>query len=507
MEILKKNLGNDFLASFVVFLVALPLCMGIALASGVPPILGIISGAIGGIVVGSITGSPIQVSGPAAGLAVMVFEVVQKQGMAALAIILVIAGLFQIISSIIKLGPLFRAISPAVIKGMLAGIGVLILCSQFHVMLDDLPRSSGVQNLITIPAAMLSIFDWSSGVQHVYAAGIGILTIAVIIIWNIIRTKINSKLPAPLLAIVVAVAVSYFAGLPIKTVDVPTDLFGSLQEYFIWNQTFTWDWNYLLEGIAMGFIATTETLLCVTAIDQVTGMRSKYNKELFAQGIGNTLAGLLGVLPITGVIVRSSANAEAGGKTKVSTIFHGVLLIVSLWFFPGVLALIPTSALAAILVYIGYKLVKVADMKNLFSFEKTELGIYLATIIGIVTINLLYGVLIGFGLAILKLLWQLHQVQIDEIISEDGKKYNVKIKGSASFLTIPKIAEALESIPNEAEEIVLDFYNVFYMDHAIQELITDWERGHNSTIIIDFHDDKKGFRKTSQMLNLETIKT
>ena len=506
MEDLKKNFGQDILASFVVFLVALPLCMGIALASGAPPILGIISGAIGGLVVGSITGSPLQVSGPAAGLAVMVFEIIQAQGMAALAIILVIAGIFQIVSSVIKLGPLFRAISPSVIKGMLAGIGVLIFCSQFHVMLDDLPRSSGVQNLITIPQAVLSIFDWSSGVQHVYAAGIGVLTIVTILVWNVIREKINSRIPAPLLAIIIAVAVSYFAGLSIKTVNVPENLFASLQEYFIWNQTLTWDWNYLLEGLALGFIATTETLLCVTAIDQITGMRSKYNKELFAQGVGNAVAGLLGVLPITGVIVRSSANAEAGAKTKVSTIFHGVLLVVFLWLFPGVLALIPTSALAAILVYIGYKLVKVEDMKNFISFEKTELGIYLATIIGIVAINLLYGVLIGFGLAIIKLLWKLHSIEIEEKVDVDGGKYTIHIKGSASFLTIPKIAEKLESLPANAETIVLDFQNVYYMDHAIQELITDWEKGNKSKIHIDFHEDRRSYTMTSKLRKLETSK-
>lgn len=499
MKVSKKNLGEDFLASIVVFLVALPLCMGIALASGVPPILGIISGAIGGIIVGYFTGSPLQVSGPAAGLAVMVFEIVQKQGMAALAIILVIAGIFQMLSSIAKLGPLFRAISPAVIKGMLAGIGVLIFSSQFHVMLDDLPRSSGLANLSTIPAAFASIFDTSQGVNHVYAAGIGLLTILIILSWNYLRTKINTKVPAPLVAIIISVLVTYLADLPIKTVSVPKDLFASLQEYFIWNQSFSWSWNYLWEGIALGFIATTETLLCVTAIDQLSGRKSKYNKELFAQGLGNAFAGLLGVLPITGVIVRSSANYEAGAHTKLSAIFHGFLLLIFLSFFPGALALIPTSALAAILVYIGYKLVKFKDMKEFFQFEKTELLIYLATIIGIVSLNLLYGVMIGFALATIKVLWKLHYLEIDEKVVEEGSRSIITAKGSASFLTIPKIAKKLESLPDHIEEIILDFSRVYYMDHAIQDFIVNWEKSHRSKITIDLHDEQKVFNVTDQM--------
>ena len=475
-----QTLKEDVLASFVVFLVALPLCMGIALASGVPPIIGLVAGALAGLVVGALAGSPLQVSGPAAGLAVMVFEIVEAEGTGGLTVILVVAGIFQVLCALAHLGPLFRAISPAVIKGMLAGIGVLIFSSQVHVMLDHLPTASGVTNLLTIPTALWEVSDMREGPQHVYAAGIGLLTIISIVGWNIFSEKIGSKLPAPLIAIVLAVSTTYFLNLPIKTVEVPSNLLASLQDYAIWNQSWTWKWSYIFQGLALGFIATTETLLCVTAIDQITKTRSHYNKELFAQGVGNTIAGIIGCLPITGVIVRSSANVEAGGRTRLSAVLHGLWLVIALWLLPELLAQIPTAALAAILVYIGYKLVKWDDMKSLFAFEKSELMIYCATIFGVVTVNLLYGVVLGFMLALVKLLWKLSHIELEE--KYDKELTTVAFRGSASFLTIPRIAKAIEAIPPDTKEVVLNIEELVYMDHAIQELISDWENAHDSTV-------------------------
>jgi MFS superfamily sulfate permease-like transporter len=466
-----KNLFlKDLLSSTVVFLVALPLCMGIALASGVPPIVGLLSGIIGGVVIGMFTGSPLQVSGPAAGLAVIVYELVQSEGLAGLAMITLFAGLFQVLFSFLKAGPLFRAISPSVVKGMLAGIGVLIFSSQFHVMLDDTPKENGFMNIITIPSAIVKVFDVNLGINHVEAGMIGLLTIFTIIAWNYVRDDIwKNPVPAPLVAILGAGIITYAAGIDIKLVEMPNNLGATLSEGFMWNNFAGFKVAYIWEGMIVAFIATTETLLCVTATDKMkVGHKSDYNKELMAQGLGNALAGILGAIPITGVIVRSSANVDSGGETRGATIMHGFWLLAVLFIFPQLLGFIPKAALAAILVYIGYKLVDVKAIKEFAEYGKTESAIYLITIAGVVFINLLAGVIIGFALSILKLLWQVHSGDIEHTESEDESKFI--FRGEFSFINLPRIAHVLES-KDLNKKIILDMSQVSYMDHAIEELI------------------------------------
>lgn len=466
-----KNLFlKDLLSSTVVFLVALPLCMGIALASGVPPIVGLLSGIIGGVIIGIFTGSPLQVSGPAAGLAVIVYELVQAEGLGGLAMITLFAGLFQIVFSFLKMGPLFRAISPSVVKGMLAGIGVLIFSSQFHVMLDDAPKSSGFQNLITIPSAFLKVFDASQGVQHIEAGMIGLLTIFIIIAWNYVRdNQWKNPIPAPLIAIIAAGAITYGAKIDINLVKIPANLFATMSEGFMWNTAFNFKLAYIWEGMIVAFIATTETLLCVTATDKMkVGHKSDYNRELLAQGIGNSIAGILGAIPITGVIVRSSANVDSGGETRGSTIMHGMWLLVVLFIFPQLLGYIPKAALAAILVYIGYKLVDFKAVKTFAHYGKSEAAIYIITIGGVVFINLLAGVVIGFGLSIIRLLWQVHSGQVEHIENDNESKFI--FHGEFSFMNLPRIAHILES-KTLGKKLVLDMSHVVYMDHAIEELI------------------------------------
>ncbi|MEI9901375.1 MAG: SulP family inorganic anion transporter [Hyphomicrobium sp.] len=348
--------GRDFLASIVVFLVALPLCMGISLASGMPPTAGIITGIIGGIIVGAISGAPLQVSGPAAGLSVLVWQLVDQFGLEMIGVIVLFAGLIQLIAGLCKLGQWFRAVSPAVINGMLAGIGVLILASQFHVMLDYKPIGSGIQNLVGIPASLLNAFR--DGGPHLQALGIGVLTIGTIFAWNGLAPKSWRLFPAPLVGAIVGVVAAAVLGLgDIKYVNVPDN---------IWAQTIfptpeklmrITEWPVLIGAISIAFIASAETLLCATAVDQMhKGPRTKYDRELAAQGVGNTICGFLGVLPMTGVIVRSGANVEAGGETRMSAILHGVWLLLFVSALPFTLKYIPLSALAAILVFTGYKL-------------------------------------------------------------------------------------------------------------------------------------------------------
>lgn len=477
-DYLKHILYKDFLASLVVFLVALPLCMGIAMASGVPVVYGLISGIIGGLVIGVLTGSPLQVSGPAAGLAVIVYDIVQTEGLAALGIITLMAGVFQLIFAALKAGPLFRGISPSVVKGMLAGIGVLILASQFHVMVDDTPKSSPAENLATIPLAVLKVFDTSLGVGHTEAGIIGILTISLIIGWNLFKKKFPNPIPGPLLGIISASLAVAISGVDVKLVEIPSNLEAILADSLIWNKLDLFKPSYVFNALLMAFVATTETLLCVSAVDQLKpGHKSKYNKELLAQGAGNFVAGVFGALPLTGVIVRTAANVEAGGKTRGSTIMHGAWLAIVLFAFPFALSYIPKAGLAAILVYTGWKLVDIKIVKKFNKYGKGEAFIYFATISGVVFINLLAGVALGFALSLARLLWKTHYGEVERLEEEEHVRF--VFKGDFSFLNLPKVATLLEGGKRKSSEgprkVILDFRNAEYVDQAIDELISSFK--------------------------------
>jgi len=480
-----STISQDFLASIVVFLVALPLCMGIAIASGVPPALGLITGIVGGLVVGFLAGQPLQVSGPAAGLAVMVWQLIQDFGLPALAVAVLIAGIVQLAAGIAGLGRWFRAVSPAVIQGMLSGIGVLILASQFHVMLDDKPRGSGVQNLLSIPEAIFKgIFPLDGSLHHM-AAGIGIVTIGSILAWNKFKPAALHALPAPLVGVVVATAAAIALGWPIARVDVPSNLVAS----FNWISTDALSFltvpTFWVEAIGMGFIASAETLLCATAVDRMhSGQRTDYNKELRAQGIGNILCGIVGALPMTGVIVRSSANVEAGGKTKWSAILHGAWILLLVAVFPQVLAMIPTASLAAILVYTGWKLINVDGARRLAEIGRGELVVWAATVIAIVSTDLLTGVAIGIGLALGKLLLTFARLDID--IANQGNRYDVSLRGAATFMSLPTLAERLEAIPDNSE-VHFHLDQIAFMDHACIELLEDWHKRHPGIVSLETH--------------------
>jgi len=475
MKIPKSVFREDLLASVVVFLVALPLCMGIAIASGVPPALGLITGIVGGLVVGFLAGSPLQVSGPAAGLAVIVYEVVQAHGIGGLGIAVLVGGIIQLAAGLVRVGQWFRAVSPAVIKGMLAGIGVLIFSSQFHVMVDDKPPGGGIENLITIPQALMKGIVPVDGTVHHLAAGIGLLTIVTIVLWGLFGWK---RLPPPLLAVVLASSAAMIFGMPINYVDVPDKLLDNVTLPTFAVASEMGFRTVLVEGIAMAFIASAETLLCATAVDQMhDGPRTNYDRELSAQGIGNILCGIVGALPMTGVIVRSSANVDAGAKTRASAIFHGIWLLALIVAAPQLLDLIPTAALAAILVYIGYKLVNPAGIREIWSRNRGEFAVYAVTVIGVVAIDLLSGVLIGLGLAAARLLISLSELRVD--ISYNDERYDVTMKGAATFLGLPKLAQVLESIPR-GREVHLHVAKLSNVDHACLELIAGFRSRYES---------------------------
>ncbi len=465
---------EDWMASVVVFLVALPLCMGIALASGVPPARGLVTGIIGGIVTGLLAGAPLQVSGPAAGLTVLVYELIQTHGIEWLGLSVLGAGLLQYLAGRAGFGRAFQAVSPAVIKGMLAGIGVLIFSCQFHVMVDDKPRGGGLANLLSIPQAVAKGLTPADGTAHHLAAAVGVLTLLLIFAWEKFKPQKLSVLPAPLIAIVGATTFVAFVQWPISFISVPTDIsqFVAFPELSNLSKV---NFSIIFSMVALAFIASAETLLCATACDALhDGDRANYNQELKAQGVGNMFCGLLGALPMTGVIVRSSANIKAGGKTRSSAVLHGVWLVAFVLIFPGLLSYIPTASLAAILVYIGYRLVDVQAIKNLNKYSRWEVAVYAVTLTTIVTVDLLTGVLAGIGLALFRTIASLAHLEVT-VDQPDSEKIDLRLSGAATFISLPKLTAALESVERK-RKVGIHLDRLVFLDHACLQVLEDFHR-------------------------------
>ena len=470
-----KTWGRDLLASVVVFLVALPLCMGVAIASGVPPAAGLITGVVGGLVVGFLAGSPLQVSGPAAGLTVIVYEIVQEQGIGMLGPILLAAGLIQIAAGIVRVGNWFRAVSPAVIHGMLAGIGVLIFVSQFHLMVDDQPRGNGVANLLSIPESIYKGLVPQDGAAHHQAALIGVLTIGVLAFWATLAPGGLGKIPAPLAAIVTATFVAWYWALGIQRVDVPDRLVDAIAWPTSESLRKLFHHQAMVSAVTVALVASAESLLCAAAVDKMhRGPRTRFDKELVAQGVGNTICGAVGALPMTGVIVRSSVNVSAGAKSRVSAILHGVWILLFVLLCRPLVEQIPRASLAALLVYTGYKLINMKEIRKLGRIGRREVVIYFATLVGIVATDLLTGVLVGMAFSAASLLARLNRFVAEQSPPTDGV-VNIHLKGCCTFLNLPRLAEALESIPSDAD-VHLHVDELDIIDHACLELLDQWEQ-------------------------------
>ncbi len=478
----KGGFLTDFMASIVVFLVALPLCLGIAQACALSSDpadqaraaqVGILTGVIGGILVGSLAGCPLQISGPAAGLVVLVLTAKSQLGIGGFGWAILVAGLVQILAGLLKLGSLFRAISPAVIHGMLSGIGLLIAFSQFHVLLDHAPDPSGngLKNLFALPDTLLQAISPNGQPAYKGAALLGTITIGIILLWARFQPKSLKWLPGPLIALAVATALAYLVHLPVKRIQ----LAGSLGEAFHWLDPFSFpseSWIQILKhGLGMSFVASAESLLCASAVDTITrGKPSDNNRELLAQGLGNTFSGIGGLLPITGVIVRSSANIQSGATTRASAILHGFWLLIILLLVPGFLAVIPTSALASVLVYIGFQLVDVPFMKSMFRHDKAELGIFLVTLLVTVMVDLLMGVMAGFLVAMLRLLWNLTHLSV---LMEGENR--IVFRGNATFLRLPVLDRIIKDHADMKGDWEIDMTEVLHMDHAFSEAIKTWQ--------------------------------
>ncbi|MDE1177223.1 MAG: SulP family inorganic anion transporter [Edaphobacter sp.] len=463
---------KDLSASLVVFLVALPLCMGIALASGMPPASGLVTGIIGGLVVGFLSGQPLQVSGPAAGLAVIVFEMVREHGVAALGPILMVAGAIQLVAGLLKTGRWFRAISPEVIHGMLAGIGVLIVIQQFHVVLDRTPEHSGPANIKAMWGAIFGGLFPLNGSKEEAAALVGLITIVVMVLWERFRPAKLKLVPSALLGIVTATATAQIFAMSVNRVKVPENLGQMISLPHLSSMQGIGLSTLAGTALALAFIASAETLLSAAAVDQMqTRHKTNYDRELMAQGVGNMLCGFVGSLPMTGVIVRSSANVQAGAETRRSAILHGVWMLMSVVLFASVLRMIPTASLAAVLILVGIKLVKPAEIRKLARFGKIPVLIYFASMITIVSTDLLTGVMVGVGLSLLRLLYTV--THLDARVEEQEGATHVHLSGIGTFLAIPRIAQALDEVKTECE-VHIHCVNLRYIDHACIEVIEGW---------------------------------
>ncbi|GHH82261.1 sulfate transporter [Streptomyces sulfonofaciens] len=478
LSVFKKpaDLRRDVLASLVVFLVALPLCVGVAVASGVPAELGLITGIVGGLVVGCLPGSTLQVSGPAAGLTVLVFEAVQELGLGALGAVVLGAGLVQVALGALGFGRLFRAITVAVVHGMLAGIGLVLIFGQLYTMADVEQPRSGIDKIAGLPHLVGEIAT-SSGALTAFA--VGAATIAVLVLWRKLPARAQ-LVPAPLAAVALATAATAVAGWSVPRVEVQ-GLLSAVQPPGGADFASLGSLAALGTVVAFALIASAESLFSAAAVDRMhDGARTDYNKELMAQGVGNTICGMLGALPLTAVIVRSSANIQAGARTKLSRILHGLWLVLFAALLPAAIGVIPLAALAGVLVHAGCKLIPVKELRPLWRAHRGEALVLAATATAIITTNMFEGVLLGILLAVVKSAWETSHIHLDVHETTDGRLI-VTITGSATFLRLPRMLETLEALPGD-RPVELDLSELRHLDHACRTTLENWAHQRGTTI-------------------------
>lgn len=459
---MSQLLKRDLPASLVVFLVAVPLSLGIALASGAPIVAGLIGAVAGGIVTGLLAGSPFQVSGPAAGLTVVVAGLVGQFGWQTMCLITACAGGLQLILGWFRVARGALIIAPAVVHGMLAGIGVSIALAQVHVVLGSGPVSSPLKNLFRLPESI--------GTINTAAAGLGALTIALLVVWKKFSHPVLKAIPAPLVAVVAGTAVAAFAKLGVKRVDLP-------DQFEFTKLALPSDWSaFAVAVFTVAVIASIESLLCAVATDKLhSGERSNLDKELSAQGAGNLVSGLLGGLPITGVIVRSSANISANAASRWSAVLHGIWILLFATFLGGVIEQIPLAVLAGLLVHVGVNLVNLHHIRELKTHS--EEPIYYVTLFGVTCVNLLAGVGLGLALSVFFALRRLSNTSVH--MEQREGKWHVQITGTLTFASVPKLNAELSRIP-AGQPVDVDLA-VDFIDHAAFESLHGWRQNHEKT--------------------------
>ncbi|WP_188271103.1 MULTISPECIES: SulP family inorganic anion transporter [unclassified Streptomyces] len=463
--------GADLSASAAVFLIALPLSLGIALATGAPLQSGLVAAAVGGLVAGRFGGSPLQVSGPAAGLTVVTAELIQRYGWRTTCAITVLAGLAQLALSALRVARSALAVSPAIVHGMLGGIGATIALAQLHIVLGGTPQSSAVANALVLPAQLAR--------AQAPALAISALTVLTLLCWPRLPGRAGRharRVPAALVAVAGATAVATLAGLAVPRVDLPS-----------------WSSHALpglpegpVLGIAAGVLTITlvtsvQSLLSAVAVDKLVAARadhghgvprSRLDRELAGQGAANVVSGALGGLPVAGVAVRSVANVSAGAVSRASTMLHGLWIVLAALLLVPVLDLIPLPSLAALVMVVGIQMVSITHIRTVTRHR--EVVVYAATLSGVVLVGLLEGVALGVGVAVAVALHRLARTRITR--EERGGRQLLRVRGQLTFLAVPRLTRALHQLP-PGSHVVVELDGSF-MDHAAYETLNDWTAGH-----------------------------
>ncbi|MCA9231323.1 MAG: bifunctional SulP family inorganic anion transporter/carbonic anhydrase [Planctomycetales bacterium] len=521
---MQSSLPRDITASIVVFLVALPLCLGIALASGAPLFSGLLAGIIGGIVVGSISGSHTSVSGPAAGLAAIVAAQITSLGsFEAFLLAVFVGGLLQIGLGIARAGVLSSFFPSSVIKGLLAAIGVLLILKQIpHVFGHDTdPEGEMSFSQPDSENTFSEIFRVLTGDIHMGAAIIGIASIVLLVFWNRTGFLKKSMVPAPLIVVLFgALAQTLFARLGgswvlesnhLVQIPVAESISGvvnflSYPDFSQWNNPAVY-----FAGVTIAIVASLETLLNLDAVDKLDPERrdSPPSRELIAQGVGNTVAGLVGALPVTSVIVRSSVNVSVGAKTKLSTILHGVLLATCVALFPVYMNMIPLAALAAILLVTGFKLASPALFRQMWSEGRYQFTPFLVTLLSIVLTDLLVGILIGLAVSMLFILNSNLRRPIRRIVETHigGDVLHIELANQVSFLKRASLDKLFDEAPR-GSNLLIDASDTDYIDPDVLSLIRDFKekRGpaHGVSVSLRGFRDKYNLEEDIQFADYST---
>jgi len=483
-----KYLKDDLSASLVVFLVAVPLCLGIAVASGAPPLAGLIAGFVGGIVVGSLSGSSLSVSGPAAGLTAIVLQAItQLETYPAFLVAVVLAGIIQFFMGVLKAGVVGYYFPNAVIRGMLAAIGLILILKQIPHALGYDADFEGDESFLQ-PDQQNTFSEIGRALQMVEPGAVLIAVLALLLIVFLDRPffrrfAIFKILPAPLIAVAAATALnSYFqayfpqwalSGNHLVHIQVSTDASNFFRQFTLPDWRALANTDVYTVAVTIALVASIESLLSVEATDKLDPQKriTPTNRELRAQGIGNVVSGLIGGLPVTAVIVRSSANVSSGGKTRLSTILHGIWIVLTLIFFAAIINKIPLAGLAAVLFVVGYKLVKPAIFLEMKEKGYDQLIPFVVTILAILFTDLLIGIGIGLAVGIFYVIRTNFRQSIRVV--QHHNNFMIRLNQEVSFLNKANLLRALETIPSGAS-VVIDRRRAVFIDHDILEIINDF---------------------------------
>lgn len=487
-----SNLKSDFPASIVVFFVALPLCLGIALASGAPLFSGLIAGIIGGIVVGALSGSKIGVSGPAAGLAAIVLTSIGTLGgFENFLVAVVLGGIIQLLFGVLRAGIIGYYFPSSVIKGMLTGIGIIIILKQIPHFFgyDADPEGDFAFLQVDGQNTFSEILSTFSHIQP-GSALIGMIGLAILLLWDTVLTKkakIFQVIQGPLVAVVVGIIffivtqsneILAVSSTHLVKVPVPTDVSSFLAQFSFPNFAAITNPQVWVVAFTIALVASLETLLCVEATDKLDPHKNvtPTNRELLAQGTGNIISGMIGGLPITQVIVRSSANIQSGGRTKMSAIIHGLFLLVSVILIPNLLNKIPLSVLAAILLIVGFKLAKPGLFKTMYDLGWKQFVPFIVTVLGIIFTDLLVG--IGLGLLVGIIVILIKSYQNSHFLHKEGEdiddgKVKMTLAEEVTFINKGAILKELDRLPEDSF-LELDVTKTKYLDNDIIEILDDF---------------------------------